>query len=154
MPRVCLESVPCASRAQLVESQATIAETAPEMTTHARNSVSRLVVLRRALLRVGLTCRWRVKRTSGVPFVPLYFLDLVASFGVMLRRLRICRAKIRTVPCKISIIGARYASSNASTDGSKIRNIALMAHIGTRASHYISRDILSWATLYSEFCLF
>ena len=177
MPAVCLESILCASRAELVESQATITGTATEMTTHARNSVSRLVVLRRALLRVGSTCRWRVKRTCGVPlslffsggkegnasctvaplrhrvwdsdeacqqayspvgqiraFVSLYFLNLVALFGAMLRRLRICRTKIRTVPCRISIIGARYASCSASTDGSKIRNIALMAHIGTRAS--------------------
>src|SRR5258706_1258452 len=131
MPEVCLESIPCASRAQLVESQATITETAAETRIHARNFVSRLVVLRRALLRAGLTRRRKAGRTSGCP---LYFLDLVASFGVMLRRLRICRTKIRIVPCRISIIGVRYASCNASTDGSQIRNIALMAHIGTQAS--------------------
>jgi len=61
-------------------------------------------------------------------------LDLVASFGAMLRRLRACRTKICIVPCRTPIIGVRYASYNASTDGSKIRNIALMAHIGKQTS--------------------
>jgi hypothetical protein len=84
---------------------------------------------------------------------PLYILDLVASFGVMLRRLRTRRTKIQIVPCGTSIIGARYASYSASTDGSKIRNIALMAHIGTQTSPLYFMRFLSWTTLYSELCL-
>jgi len=131
MPEVCLESVPYASRARLVESQETRTEIASETALHVRSSAFYLVLLRKTLLRVDLGCRQKTLRVSvGLCF----FLDLAASLGVMLRRLRICRTKIQIVPCRTSVVSVRYASCSASPDGSKIRNIALMAHIGTRSS--------------------
>jgi len=134
MPEGCLESVPYTSR-KLVESQGTSTETAFEMSSHAQSSVFHLAMLRKAALRADLGCRRKARRTLK-PSVALVFfsLDLAASFGVMLGRLRTCKIKIQSVPCRTSVVSARYASCSASTDGSKTRNIALMAHIGIRAS--------------------
>ena len=76
-----LESIPCASRARLVESQATSTGTASEMTLQALDPAFYLTMSGKAPLRADLRCRRKAMRTwreASVTLIWLPFSDIVA----------------------------------------------------------------------------